>query len=91
MDFVQIGMFASRLEAETVGHALDQYGIPFIVKSENIGFCTEGALVGGASLWVPDEHVAEVRVLIRCAVSPASPVAESSGEAPPEGGRLTDP
>jgi hypothetical protein len=86
MEFIEIGRFGSRLEAETVGHALDQYGIPFIVKSENVGVFgpgAEGNLVGGASLWVPDEAADEVRVLIRCAVTPPSP---DENEAPPTDG-----
>ncbi len=71
MDFVEVARFASRLEAETVGHALDQYGIPFLVKSENVGLFGPGAngpLLGGASLWVPEDQIDAVRTLIRCVV-----------------------
>jgi hypothetical protein len=55
MGFREVARFASRLEAETVGHALDQHGIPFLVKSEDVGVFGPG-MVGtsptGASLWV---------------------------------------
>ena len=88
MDFVEVARFASRLEAETVGHALDQYGIPFLVKSENIGFFGPGAngpLLGGASLWVPEEQIETVRNLIRCAVE-RSEETGSDAERKGEGG-----
>lgn len=68
-DFQKIAEFPSRLEAETVGHALDQYGIPFLVKSEDIGFfgpTAAGSSVWGASLWVPGERLEEVKKLLSC-------------------------
>ena len=72
MDFVKIADFSSRLEAETIGHALDQYGIPFLVKSEDIGFfgpTAAGTNIWGASLWVPGDKVEEVKRLISCVVN----------------------
>ncbi len=65
MDFVRIGNFNSRMEAETIGHALDQYDIPYMVKLDDAG----GMLVQmlpGASLWVPEDHVMEAKRLLSC-------------------------
>lgn len=71
MDFVEIACFDSRLEAETIGHALDQYDIPFIVQSSDIGMFGPG-MIGtspvGARLMVPENRVAEVRDLLSCVV-----------------------
>lgn len=67
MDFVKVASFNSRIEAETIGHALDQYEIPHQVKYDDAG----GMLVQmlpGASLWVPEDRVAIVRHLLSCAV-----------------------
>ncbi len=72
MDFVKIASFNTRLEAETVGNALDQYGIPHIVKNEDAG----GMLVSimpGASLWVPSDKVKIVSKLLDCIVQPPEP------------------
>ncbi len=65
MDFVRIGNFNSRMEAETIGHALDQYDIPYMVKLDDAG----GMLVQmlpGASLWVPEDRVMEAKRLLSC-------------------------
>ena len=65
MDFVRIGNFNSRMEAETIGHALDQYDIPHMVKLDDAG----GMLVQmlpGASLWVPEDNVQEAKRLLSC-------------------------
>ncbi len=74
MAFQKIARFASRLEAETVGHALDQYDIPFLVKSDDVGVFGPG-MVGrsptGATLWVADEHVERVKELLSCVVAEA--------------------
>jgi hypothetical protein len=73
MDFIEIARFNSRLEAETIGHALDQYGIPFIVKSENVGVFgpgAEGPNLWGATLWVPEDKANEVAQLLNCVVRP---------------------
>jgi hypothetical protein len=73
MDFVEIARFASRLEAETIGHALDQYEIPFLVQSPDIAIFGPG-MVGasplGAQLLVPEDRVDEVRELLNCVVAP---------------------
>ena len=56
MNFEEVAKFSSRLEAETVGHALDQYDIPFLVQSGDVGMFGPG-MSGwspeGASLLVP--------------------------------------
>ncbi len=65
MDFVKIASFNSRIEAETIGHALDQYEIPHQVKFDDAG----GMLVSmlpGASLWVPEDKAKLARRLLSC-------------------------
>ncbi|MCG8457863.1 MAG: DUF2007 domain-containing protein [Holophagales bacterium] len=72
-NLVEIAVFPSRLEAETVGHALDQHGIPFLVQSHDVGMFGPGMVgftPGGASLQVPEEHLEEVRRLLDCVVKP---------------------
>ncbi len=71
MDFIKVASYGSRLEAETIGHALDQYNIPHMVKNEDAG----GMLIDlmpGASLWVPADKAAIVSKLLNCAVPPQS-------------------
>lgn len=71
-EFVQIARFDSRLEAETIGHALDQYDIPFLVKSDDIGIFGPGHVMAtpmGASLWVPASRREEVSDLLSCVIS----------------------
>ncbi len=71
---VKIATFDSRLEAETIGHALDQYDIPFLVKSEDVGVFGPGHIgksVWPATLWVPAEHAEEVKELLRCVAEEA--------------------
>jgi hypothetical protein len=79
MAFRRIARFSSRLEAETVGHALDQHGIPFLVKSDDVGVFGPG-MVGtsptGATLWIPEEDEARVRELLSCVVSDAGASAD---------------
>jgi len=75
-EFVQIARFDTRLEAEAIGHALDQYEIPFLVKSDDIGIFGPGHVMStpqGASLWVPVSRKAEVADLLRCVVSDDEP------------------
>jgi hypothetical protein len=70
--FVSIARFDTRLEAETIGHALDQYDIPFLVKSEDIGIFGPGHVMStpqGASLWVPASRRKEVAELLSCIFS----------------------
>ena len=71
MEFVEIARFESRLEAETIGHALDQYSIPFMVQSADVGMFGPG-MVGwspaGAALLVPEDRVDEVKELLTCIV-----------------------
>lgn len=73
MDFVEVAVFPSRLEAETIGHALDQYDIPFLIQSHDVGMFgpgMTGITPGGASLRVPADRVDEVRELLTCVVKP---------------------
>ena len=73
MDYIEIAVFPSRLEAETVGHALDQYDIPFLVQSADIGIFGPG-MTGftpeGAKLLVPSRRLEEVRRLLSCVFEP---------------------
>lgn len=70
---VEIAVLSSRLEAEAIGHALDQHGIPFMVQSHDVGMFGPG-MVGftpaGASLQVPASRLEEVRELLTCVVKP---------------------
>ena len=82
MDYVEIARFPSRLEAETIGHALDQYDIPFLIQSHDIGMFGPGHMgstPGGAGLQVPADYAEQARELLHCAVHPE---AESEDEAP---------
>ncbi len=76
MSYVEIARFDSRLEAEAVGHALDQYGIPFLVKSEAVGMFGPG-MIGtspvDAVLLVPEDRFEEARELISCVVPDPPP------------------
>lgn len=69
MDYREVGRFNSRLEAEAIGHALDQYSIPFLVQSADVGMFGPG-MTGwspqGASLLVPADKLDEVRELLTC-------------------------
>lgn len=79
MEFIEIARFASRLEAETIGHALDSYDIPFLVQSPDIAIFGPG-MVGaspvGATLLVPENRIDEVRRLLDCVVAPLEDTAE---------------
>ena len=81
MTYEEIAWFSSRLEAETIGHALDQYEIPFLVQSGDTGMFGPG-MIGrspvGASLLVPQQHAEEARELLNCVVRPLD--AESEEE-----------
>ncbi|MCB1036989.1 MAG: hypothetical protein KDD47_24390 [Acidobacteria bacterium] len=71
--FVEIARFTSRMEAETVGHALDPFGIPFLVQSSDVGIFGPGMTgwtPGGARLMVPEDHQARVEELLTCVVQP---------------------
>ena len=71
MDYTEVARFGSRLEAEAVGHALDQYDIPFMVQSGDTGMFGPG-MVGwspeGATLLVPEDRLDEVKELLNCVV-----------------------
>ena len=72
-EFVEIAVFPSRLEAEAIGHALDQYDIPFLVQSPDIGMFGPGMIgtsPAGARLCVPDDRVEEVKQLLSCVAGP---------------------
>ncbi len=68
MEYVEIARFESRLEAETIGHALDQFGIPFLVQSHVVAIFGPG--LGGAWLQVPVDRAEEAKELLHCAVQP---------------------
>ncbi len=83
MDFVEVARFASRLEAETVGHALDPWGIPFFVQCPDIGMFGPGVFAAppdGAALLVPEDRAHEVVELLTCLGK--SPIPEEAD--PPE-------
>ncbi len=69
MDFIKVASYSSRLEAETIGHALDQYQIPYMVKNEDAGGMLMD-LMPGATLWVPADKADLVSRLLHCAVKP---------------------
>ncbi len=72
-ELVEIARFPSRLEAESIGHALDQYDIQFVVRSDDVGIYGPG-MTGwspqGASLWVAADRADEVRELLSCVAAP---------------------
>jgi len=73
MDYVEIARFNSRLEAESIGHALDQYEIPFLVQSADVGMFGPGMIgtsPAGARLLVPEGELERVRELLNCVVTP---------------------
>jgi len=74
LDLVEIARFPSRLEAETIGHALDQFEIPFVVKGADVGIFgpgMTGVTPQGVGLWVAASNAERVSELIQCAVHPA--------------------
>jgi len=81
MEFIEIARFSSRLEAETIAHALDPYEIPFLVQGSDVGMFGPG-MTGfspeGVALMVPENRVEEVRELLNCVVRPLE-----EGEEPP--------
>ncbi len=80
---MEIAHFPSRLEAETIGHALDAYDIPFLVQSPDIGMFGPGHIgttVVGASLLVPSALADQARELLGCVVRPAD---EDTSDAEP--------
>ena len=72
-ELVEIARFPSRIEAESIGHALDQYDIQFVVRSDDVGMFGPG-MTGwspqGASLWVSSDRADEVRELLSCVAAP---------------------
>ncbi len=83
MEFVEIAVFNSRLEAETIGHALDQYDIPFLVQSHDVGMFGPGmigASPAGARLLVPENRLDEVRELLNCVVTEPDALVEERDE-----------
>lgn len=76
MKLVEIAHFPSRLEAESIGHALDQYDIPFMVQSADVGMFGPGMIgtsPAGAQLLVPEQHLEQVRELLNCVVATDAP------------------
>ena len=73
MKFVELATFDSRLEAETIGHALDQYDIPFLVQSAGVGMFGMGMMGKSpvpVKLCVPDNRLDEVKELLSCFAEP---------------------
>jgi hypothetical protein len=71
--WTKIRVFPSRLEAEAVGNALENQGIPVLMKGDDLGIFGPGhswATPQGVSLWVPTEHLEEVRELLSCLFPP---------------------
>lgn len=88
MKFVELARFDSRLEAEAIGHALDQYDIPFLVQSAAVGMFGMGMMGKSpvpVSLCVPDNRLAEVRQLLSCVAEPIGEDTEPTGEHHAEG------
>ncbi len=82
MKFVELATFDSRLEAETIGHALDQYDIPFLVQSAGVGMFGMGMMGKSpvpVSLCVPDNRLDEVRELLTCVAVPVEEGEEPDG------------
>jgi hypothetical protein len=71
----EIARFSSRIEAETVAHALDQYDIPYLIQGLDpmYGMQSYGSATGGLVLCVPDEAVDDVRKLLNCVVESEEP------------------
>ena len=71
--FVEVARFPSRIEAETIGHALDSHGIPFLVQCADVGMFGPG-MTGfspeGAGLKVPENCVQQVSELLSCIMKP---------------------
>jgi len=67
MSLVKVSTFRSRLEAETYGHVLDQYDIPFFVQCEDAGIFGMGASMNTpATLMVREEHLQQVKRILLC-------------------------
>ncbi len=81
MDFVEVARYSSRLEAETIGHALDAQDIPFLVQSADAGGMFENHMIP-ARLMVPADRADEVRTLLACAVDPVDDTERT--DIPPE-------
>lgn len=81
MKLVEIARFNSRMEAEAVGHALDQYEIPFLIQGSDIGIFgpgMNGRSPAGVSLQVSEEVLEEVKELLHCVlVEPESDEVDS--------------
>ena len=79
MKLVEIARFDNRLEAEAVGHALDEHGIPFLVQGSDIGIFGPG-MIGRSpveiSLQVPESALDEVKRLLDCLIPDESENAE---------------
>ncbi|MXX61867.1 MAG: hypothetical protein F4112_02160 [Holophagales bacterium] len=83
MKFVELATFDSRLEAETIGHALDQYDIPFLVQSAGVGMFGMGMMGKSpvpVKLCVPDNRLDEVKELLSCVAGPLEEGEESPGD-----------
>lgn len=70
--YICVACFGSRLEAETVAHALEPYAIPYLIQGEDVGILGAGQSAcapGGVQLWIPATAVDEARRLLPCALT----------------------
>ena len=68
------------MEAEAVGHALDQYEIPFLIQGSDIGIFgpgMNGRSPAGVSLQVSEDALEEVKELLHCVLEPESDEVDS--------------
>ncbi len=87
MEFIEIARFSSRLEAETIGHALDSYEIPFLVQSHDVGMFGPGhtgPTPSGAGLCVPANRAEEASELLHCAINPVEDEVNTERRPEPE-------
>lgn len=63
MEFVKIADFKSRLQAETIGHALDKHDIAHMIKLDDAGGMLV-QMIPGASLWVPEDRVEDAKQIL---------------------------
>jgi hypothetical protein len=85
MKYVTIATFNSRLEAETVAHALDPHGIPYLIQGHDIGMfgAAGGGIPGGIRLMVPDFVAEQVEAMLDCVIRRASNPEDSLPHDPP--------
>jgi len=92
MEYVTIATFNSRMEAETVAHALDPHGIPFLIQGHDIGMLgAAGAVPGGIRLMVPDYAAEQVEAMLECVIRKAPNASRADVPPDPARGRTPEP